>query len=114
MVLTGVYLLESRECPLEAAPTYFRANFEQSQTQTTVPLHLQAQPDTQSSVLHAKNNDYAPQTCIFESMSTQVDGKGALGALKDMSLCGIMLNLVRHRRCGCFVCGFYLLGYGLS
>jgi 26S proteasome regulatory subunit N6 len=51
-------------------------------------------------VLHAEEKDYTTAHSYFfeafEGLSAQGDG-GALGALKYMLLCKVMLNLVRPR-----------------
>lgn len=52
----------------------------------------------QSGILHAEDKDYTTAYSYFyetfENLSAQ-DDPGALGALKYMLLCKIMLNLVR-------------------
>jgi hypothetical protein len=50
--------------------------------------------DLQSSILHAEDKDYTTASLeAFENLSSQGED-GALGALKYMLLCKVMLNLV--------------------
>lgn len=59
---------------------------------------LQSALDLQSGILHAEDKDYTTAYSYFfeafENMSAQGDDR-ALGALKYMLLCKVMLNLVR-------------------
>lgn len=65
------------------------------------PPHLQASLDLQSGILHADDKDYSTAYSYFfetfENLSAQ-DDPGALGALKYMLLCKVMLNLVCPKR----------------
>ncbi|KAI0076431.1 PCI-domain-containing protein [Panus rudis PR-1116 ss-1] len=99
MILTEVHLLESRVyrgignlAKAKAALTSART----AANSIYCPPHLQAQLDLQSGVLHAEDKDYKTAYSYFfetfESMSSQ-DDPGAIGALKYMLLCKVMLNL---------------------
>ena len=103
MILTEVHLLESRAriyrgiCNLsksKAALTFVRT----AANPIYHPPHPQASLDLQSGILHAKDKDYKTAYSYFyetfENLSSQ-DDPGALGALKYMLLCKVMLNLVR-------------------
>jgi 26S proteasome regulatory subunit N6 len=61
------------------------------------PPVLQSALDLQSGILHAEDKDYTTAYSYFfeafENMSAQGDDR-ALGALKYMLLCKVMLNLV--------------------
>ena len=54
------------------------------------PPHLHAQLDLQSGVLHVAYSYFFE---VFGNLSGKDNGKGALGALKYMLLCKVMLNL---------------------
>ncbi|KAH9900790.1 PCI-domain-containing protein [Cubamyces lactineus] len=99
MVLTEVHLLESRVyrgignlAKAKAALTSART----AANSIYCPPHLQARLDLQSGILHAEDKDYTTAYSYFyetfENLSTQ-DDPSALGALKYMLLCKVMLNL---------------------
>ncbi|KAI0636483.1 PCI-domain-containing protein [Trametes polyzona] len=99
MVLTEVHLLESRVyrgignlAKAKAALTSART----AANSIYCPPHLQARLDLQSGILHAEDKDYTTAYSYFyetfENLSTQND-PSALGALKYMLLCKVMLNL---------------------
>ncbi|KIM74391.1 hypothetical protein PILCRDRAFT_80113 [Piloderma croceum F 1598] len=100
MILTEVHLLESRVYRGIGNLAKAKAALTSSRTAANsiyCPPHLQAQLDLQSGVLHAEDKDYTTAYSYFfetfENLSGQDDAKGALGALKYMLLCKIMLNL---------------------
>lgn len=99
MILTEVHLLESRVyrgignlAKAKAALTSART----AANSIYCPPHLQARLDLQSGILHAEDKDYNTAYSYFfetfENLSTQ-DDPSALGALKYMLLCKVMLNL---------------------
>ncbi|OSD08278.1 PCI-domain-containing protein [Trametes coccinea BRFM310] len=99
LVLTEVHLLESRAyrgignlAKAKAALTSART----AANSIYCPPHLQARLDLQSGILHAEDKDYTTAYSYFyetfENLSTQ-DDPSALGALKYMLLCKVMLNL---------------------
>ncbi|CDO75234.1 hypothetical protein BN946_scf184895.g14 [Trametes cinnabarina] len=99
LVLTEVHLLESRAyrgignlAKAKAALTSART----AANSIYCPPHLQARLDLQSGILHAEDKDYTTAYSYFyetfENLSTQND-PSALGALKYMLLCKVMLNL---------------------
>ncbi|KAJ3546800.1 hypothetical protein NM688_g5473 [Phlebia brevispora] len=99
MILTEVYLLESRVYRGIGNLPKAKAALTSSRTAANsiyCPPHLQAQLDLQSGILHAEDKDYTTAYSYFfetfENLSSQ-DDPGALGALKYMLLCKIMLNL---------------------
>jgi 26S proteasome regulatory subunit N6 len=102
MILTEVHLLESRAFRALSNFPKSRAALTSSRTAANsiyCPPHLQAALDMQSGVLHAEDKDYTTAYSYFfetfENLSQQ-DDPSALGALKYMLLCKVMLNLVRH------------------
>jgi len=102
MILTEVHLLESRVYRGIGNMAKAKAGLTSSRTAANsiyCPPPLQSALDLQSGVLHAEDKDYTTAYSYFfeafENLSTQgddQDGK-ALGALKYMLLCKIMLNL---------------------
>ena len=96
---------------LQAAPTASRTAADLIHC---VP-HFQSQPDLQSGGLHAEDKGYTTAYSYFleafQNLGTQDDGKGALGVLKYMLWCNVMLNLVsRLCRCCCLRSGTFI-GY---
>jgi len=99
MILTEVHLLESRVYRGVGNLAKAKAALTSARTAANsiyCPPHLQAQLDLQSGILHAEDKDYTTAYSYFfetfENLSSQ-DDPGALGALKYMLLCKIMLNL---------------------
>ncbi|GBE81659.1 PCI-domain-containing protein [Sparassis latifolia] len=99
MILTEVHLLESRVYRGLGNLAKAKAALTSARTAANAiycPPHLQARLDLQSGILHAEDKDYTTAYSYFfetfENMSTQ-DDPGALGALKYMLLCKVMLNL---------------------
>lgn len=99
MILTEVHLLESRVYRGTGNLSKAKAALTSARTAANsiyCPPHLQAQLDLQSGILHAEDKDYTTAYSYFfetfENLSAQ-DDPGALGALKYMLLCKIMLNL---------------------
>ncbi|CCL98765.1 uncharacterized protein FIBRA_00770 [Fibroporia radiculosa] len=99
MILTEVHLLESRVYRGVGNISKAKAALTSARTAANsiyCPPHLQARLDMQAGVLHAEEKDYTTAYSYFfetfENMSTQ-DDPGALGALKYMLLCKVMLNL---------------------
>ncbi|KAI0743222.1 PCI-domain-containing protein [Irpex lacteus] len=99
MILTEVHLLESRV--YRGIGNFPKAKAALTSSRTAAnsiycPPHLQAQLDLQSGVLHAEDKDYTTAYSYFfetfENLSS-VDDPAALGALKYMLLCKVMLNL---------------------
>lgn len=119
MILTEVHLLESRvyrgignlakaKVSLPILRSWFQLTFCNQAALTSsrtaansiyCPPSLQASLDLQSGVLHAEDKDYTTAYSYFfeafENLSAQGE-EGALGALKYMLLCKVMLNLVRN------------------
>ena len=101
MILTEVHLLESRVYRGIGNLPKSKAALTSARTAANsiyCPPHLQASLDLQSGILHAEDKDYKTAYSYFyetfENLSSQ-DDSGALGALKYMLLCKVMLNLVR-------------------
>ncbi|KAF8875056.1 PCI domain-containing protein [Infundibulicybe gibba] len=99
MILTEVHLLESRVYRGIGNFAKAKASLTSSRTAANsiyCPPALQASLDLQSGILHAEDKDYTTAYSYFfeafENMSTQGDDN-ALGALKYMLLCKVMLNL---------------------
>ncbi|OBZ69303.1 putative 26S proteasome regulatory subunit rpn6 [Grifola frondosa] len=99
MVLTEVHLLESRVYRGVGNLSKAKAALTSARTAANAiycPPHLQAHLDLQSGILHAEDKDYTTAYSYFfetfENLSTQ-DDPSALGALKYMLLCKVMLNL---------------------
>ncbi|KAF9269173.1 proteasome regulatory particle subunit [Marasmius fiardii PR-910] len=101
MILTEVHLLESRVYRGIGNLAKAKAALTSSRTAANsiyCPPHLQAALDLQSGILHAEDKDYTTAYSYFyeafENFSSQGDDDGkALGALKYMLLCKVMLNL---------------------
>ncbi|EEB94415.1 hypothetical protein MPER_06774 [Moniliophthora perniciosa FA553] len=102
MIFTEVHLLESRVYRGIGNLAKAKAALTSSRTAANsiyCPPHLQAALDLQSGILHAEDKDYTTAYSYFyeafENFSSQGDDDGkALGALKYMLLCKVMLNLV--------------------
>jgi len=119
MILTEVHLLESRvyrgignlaKAKVRASHATFSLTSYESNQQSSLtsartaansiycPPQLQAALDLQSGILHAEDKDYTTAYSYFyetfENLSSQ-DDPSALGSLKYMLLCKVMLNLVR-------------------
>ncbi|KAF9643432.1 PCI-domain-containing protein [Thelephora ganbajun] len=99
MILTEVHLLESRVYRGIGNLAKSKAALTSARTAANsiyCPPHLQASLDLQSGILHAEDKDYKTAYSYFyetfENLSSQ-DDPGALGALKYMLLCKVMLNL---------------------
>ncbi|PPR00376.1 hypothetical protein CVT24_004438 [Panaeolus cyanescens] len=99
MILTEVHLLESRVYRGIGNMAKAKAALTSSRTAANsiyCPPTLQAALDLQSGILHAEDKDYTTAYSYFyeafENMSAQGE-EGALGALKYMLLCKVMLNL---------------------
>jgi len=112
MILTEVHLLESRVYRGIGNLSKSKAALTSARTAANsiyCPPHLQASLDLQSGILHAEDKDYKTAYSYFyetfENLSSQ-DDPGALGALKYMLLCKVMLNLVRrtHRSSSWVTC----------
>jgi len=99
MILTEVHLLESRVYRGIGNLPKSKAALTSARTAANsiyCPPQLQASLDLQSGILHAEDKDYKTAYSYFyetfENLSSQ-DDPGALGALKYMLLCKVMLNL---------------------
>ncbi|KAI0929288.1 hypothetical protein AcW1_006271 [Taiwanofungus camphoratus] len=99
MILTEVHLFESRVWRGLGNLSKAKAALTSARTAANsiyCPPHLQASLDLQSGILHADDKDYSTAYSYFfetfENLSAQ-DDPGALGALKYMLLCKVMLNL---------------------
>ncbi|KAF8163850.1 PCI domain-containing protein [Crassisporium funariophilum] len=99
MILTEVHLLESRVYRGIGNLAKSKAALTSSRTAANsiyCPPSLQAALDLQSGILHAEDKDYTTGYSYFfeafENLSSQGED-GALGALKYMLLCKVMLNL---------------------
>ncbi|TFK63028.1 hypothetical protein BDN72DRAFT_848108, partial [Pluteus cervinus] len=99
MVLTEVHLLESRVYRGIGNLSKAKAALTSSRTAANsiyCPPHLQSALDLQAGILHAEDKDYTTAYSYFfesfENLSSQGDD-AALGALKYMLLCKVMLNL---------------------
>ncbi|KAJ3511057.1 hypothetical protein NLJ89_g4317 [Agrocybe chaxingu] len=99
MILTEVHLLESRVYRGIGNLAKAKAALTSSRTAANsiyCPPHLQASLDLQSGILHAEDKDYTTAYSYFfeafENLSAQGE-ESALGALKYMLLCKVMLNL---------------------
>ena len=105
MILTEVHLLESRVYRGIGNLAKSKAALTSARTAANsiyCPPPLQASLDLQSGILHAEDKDYKTAYSYFyeafENLSSQ-DDPGALGALKYMLLCKVMLNLVPPTCC---------------
>ncbi|TFK37087.1 PCI domain-containing protein [Crucibulum laeve] len=99
MILTEVHLLESRVYRGIGNLAKAKAALTSSRTAANsiyCPPLLQASLDLQSGILHAEDKDYTTAYSYFfeafENLSTMGEDS-ALGALKYMLLCKVMLNL---------------------
>jgi len=99
MILTEVHLLESRVYRGIGNLAKSKSSLTSARTAANsiyCPPQLQASLDLQSGILHAEDKDYTTAYSYFyetfENLSSQ-DDPSALGALKYMLLCKVMLNL---------------------
>ncbi|KAN0116597.1 proteasome regulatory particle subunit [Russula decolorans] len=99
MILTEVHLLESRVYRGIGNLAKAKSSLTSARTAANsiyCPPQLQAALDLQSGILHAEDKDYTTAYSYFyetfENLSSQ-DDPSALGALKYMLLCKVMLNL---------------------
>ncbi|KAG6873411.1 hypothetical protein C0995_015836 [Termitomyces sp. Mi166 len=105
MILTEVHLLESRVYRGVGNMAKAKAALTSARTAANAiycPPPLQSALDLQSGILHAEDKDYTTAYSYFfeafENMSTHGE-EGALGALKYMLLCKVMLNLTENSVC---------------
>ncbi|KAG6841165.1 hypothetical protein C0991_001293 [Blastosporella zonata] len=100
MMLTECHLLESRV--YRGVGNFAKAKAALTSARTAAnsiycPPSLQSALDLQSGILHAEDKDYTTAYSYFfeafENMSAQGEDGDALGALKYMLLCKVMLNL---------------------
>jgi 26S proteasome regulatory subunit N6 len=103
--------MESNTCPIPSFLGFLTHQAALTSSRTAAnsiycPPTLQASLDLQSGILHADDKDYTTAYSYFfeafENLSSQGED-GALGALKYMLLCKVMLNLVSQRHSSSFL-----------